>query len=70
MGVDFQPGQQSRNAAGRQRHAGVSRPVVQVNRVTVSADGLTAREDDLTAVSATLLRGFRAEDPAISALQT
>jgi hypothetical protein len=41
-----------------------------MNSVTVSADGLTAREDNVANVTTTFIWSFGAEYPGISALQT
>ena len=53
----------SRDAARRQRDAGVRGAVVEVDRVAVGADRVAARERDVADVAVALVRRFGAEDP-------
>ena len=67
--IRVQPGKQRTNAARSQRHTGIACSVIQIDSVSICADGLSARKHDVFHVSATLIRCFRTEDPGITSLQ-
>ena len=57
------------DAARGQRNAGVGRTVIQIDRISIRADGLPAGEDNILDVSTALIPGSWTEDPGIPALQ-
>ena len=58
------------DAACSQRHAGVTSAVVEVDSVAVGANGLAAWKDNVLYISATFIRGLRAEHPGVTTLET
>src|SRR2546430_1860816 len=68
--VVVQPVKEFSNASRRQRDAGIRRAVVEIDRVTVGADGVSARECDIADVSVALVIRFGPEDPRIPAKET
>ncbi len=68
--IGIQPGKQAADAPCRQGNAGISSTVIQIDRVSISPDSLSARKHNVIHVSTTFITRLRAEDPGISALQT
>src|ERR1035437_2321548 len=67
--IRLQPGEQTTDAAGGHRHAGICRSVIKMNGVSIRADGLSARKHNSLHVSAQLIWCFRAEHPGVRPLQ-
>ena len=59
-----------RDTASRQSHTRISRPIVEMDGVSIRCDGLAAWENDIADVSSSLIGSFRAKHPRISAKQT
>ena len=67
--IRVQPGEKTSDAAGSQSYARIGRSVIQVDRVSVGCDSLSAREDNIAHITAPFIGRFWSEDPRIAALQ-
>jgi hypothetical protein len=67
-GIHFEPCQKAANTSGCQCNRGIAGAVVQIDCVSIRADRLPAREDDILHISVALIVGLRPEDPGVSAL--
>src|SRR5450432_56247 len=63
----IEPRQHRADAAGRQRDAGVGGTVINVQRVTVGADGGPTGKRDVANVAEPLVRRLGTEDPRVAA---
>ena len=68
-GIQVESGQQPTDAPGCQRNAGIAGAVIQIDRVSIRADRLSAGEDDIFHIPVTLVLSLRPEHPRVSALQ-
>src|ERR1035441_4020394 len=61
--IRVQPGEKTSDAARGQCDAGIGCTVIQVDRVSVSSDGLSAREDDIVHIAVPFIRSLWPEYP-------
>ena len=57
------------NASSGQGYTGIGCSVIQIDGVTIRADGLAARKNNVTYISATFIWGLGAEHPRVPSLQ-
>lgn len=67
--VRFEPCEQRTYAARGDGHTGIRCAVIQVDRVSVRADRLSAGEYNVADISAALVRSFWTKHPGVSSLQ-
>ena len=65
----FQPVEQLADASRGQCHTGIGGAVIQVHRVAVGRDGVTAGKDDVADVAFALVRFLGTEYPVLAALE-
>lgn len=70
VGVCVEPGEKNANATCSHRHAGIGRPVVEANRISICVDGLAAGKYNVVHIAVALVRSLGSKHPGISPLQT
>src|SRR5260370_6224484 len=66
----MQPRKKSTDAASSHGHTRVTCPVIEVNAISIRADGLSTREYNVENVTSSLIWSFWTEHPRVSSLQT
>ena len=67
--IFIQPVKHILNTSGGQRHAGIRSAIIEVERISIGTDGITAREYYIAYITGKLVRFLRAKDPFVAAQQ-